>query len=297
MMAGTRTVLIPLVLAVFVAVMHTGAPVTARGLDDAPPPPAPVAGGWVPAEIVREIDRVDDGGALFAENVADGDTQSGPPATSAAPGTVLASDTFSNPSSGLLPTASSTPSNWKTGYVNGQYQIASVGSGSNLDNTTLVKGAYGDVSVSVDARTPQSTNAAGDETVRLYCRRQASGNGFTGYRFQFSPITNGWGIFRGDGNTGYSLSGVQYAPGLPAPDGTHHLNLTCSGSTISASVDGRQVGTYQDPSYSSGQAALGVGNFTLDDQWKIIPPHSAWPGSYDVRFSNLVLTQPVSKVE
>jgi hypothetical protein len=291
-MAKARSVLVPVAVALSVTLMQAGSRALARGLDTAPPPPAPVAGGWVPSEIVREIDRVDDGGAMFGEQVADGVGQSGSTAPVAASGTILASDNFSNPSSGLLPTVSSRPSEWKVGYLNGSYQIASVGSGSNLDDTALIKGTYGDVSVSVDASTPHGTNVAGDETVRLYCRRQASGSGFTGYRFQFSPSTNGWGVYRGDGNTGYTLSGVQYAPGIPSADTTHHLNLTCSGNRISASVDGKQVGAYQDQSYASGQAALGVGNFTLNDQWQIIPLHSAWPGTYDARFSNLVLTQP-----
>jgi hypothetical protein len=288
-MATARSLLIPVFLALSVTLVNAGGRVASAA---PPPPPEPVAGGWVPSDIVPQIDRVDDGGALFAENVAEGDTAGGSPTPAASSGTVLASDNFSNPSSGLLPTSSSRPSQWKVGYLNGEYQIASVGSGSNLNDTAVIKGDYGDVSISVDARATQGPNTAQDETVRLYCRRQSSGSGFTGYRFQFSPSSNGWGIYRGDGNTGYTLSGVLYAPGVPSSDGTHHLNLTCSGSTISASIDGKTVGTYQDRAYASGEAALGVGNFTLNDQWGIIPLHSAWPGTYDVRFSNLVLKQP-----
>ena len=263
----------------------------ARGTDAEPPPAVPVVSGWVPMEITREIDAVDDGGPNFQENLADGDSQSGSP-SSGASGTVVASDNFTSPSSGVLPSVSTRPSQWKIGYLNGGYQIASVGSGADLDDTALINGTYGDVSIAVDARVIQGTSTTPDQTVRLYCRRQASGAGFSGYRLQFSPVSNGWGLYRGDGNTGVSLTGVQFLPGTPSPTASHHLLLTCAGSKISVSIDGTPVGSFQDRSYGTGQAALGVGNFTLNDSWAIYPLGSAYPGTYDVRFSKLVLTQP-----
>lgn len=295
-MRSSRYLFPLLALIAAISVSRAGGPVHATGLDSQPPPPVPVAGGWVPAEVVREIDYVDDGGANFQENLADDGGQSASASTAASAsgtsGNVLASDNFSNSSSGLLPTASTRPTQWKVGYVNGEYQIASVGSGANLDDTALVKGTYGDVTISVDARVIQGTAVAPDQTVRLYCRRQVSGSGFTGYRFQYSPVTNKWGLYRGDGSTGYTLTNVQDSAGIASPGGTHHLSMTCAGSTISVSIDGTKVGTFQDRSYASGVAALGVGNFTLNDTWGIYPPHSAYPGTYDVRFSKLVLTQP-----
>lgn len=288
---------LPIVISVAaLTVLRGGDRALARGFDVSPPSHAPVVGGWIPVEVVREIDYVDDGGASFQEALADGNTQSsasasGTPAA-ASTGTVLASDNFSSSTSGILPTASSRPSQWKVGYLNGEYQIASVGSGSDLDDTALINGTYGDVTVAVDARVIQGTATAPDQTARLYCRWQPSGSGFTGYRFQFSPVTNKWALYRGDGNTGVSLTDVQDFVTLASPATAHHLAMTCSGSTISVSVDGVKLGSWQDRSYASGQAALGVGNFTLDDTWGIYPLHSAYAGTYDVRFSKLQLTRP-----
>lgn len=287
---------LPIVITVAALTLpHGGDHAQARGAGASPPPQAPVVGGWVPTEFVREIDYVDDGGPNFQENLADDGAQSasgsGAPA-SAASGTVLASDSFSSSTSGILPTTSRRTSQWKVGYLNGEYQIASVGTGSDLDNTVLINGAYGDVTVAVDARVVQGTAAAPDQTVRLYCRWQAAGGGFTGYRLQYSPSDNKWGLYRGDGNSGVTLTGVQNFSGAASPATAHHLAMACSGSTITVSIDGVKLGSFQDGSYASGRAALGVGNFTLDDDWGIYPLHSAYPGTYDVRFSKLVLTQP-----
>ncbi|HEV2371471.1 MAG TPA: RICIN domain-containing protein [Streptosporangiaceae bacterium] len=48
----------------------------------------------------------------------------------------------------------------------------------------------------------------------------------------------------------------------------HHFSLSCQGSTITAAVDGKTVGSASDSSYASGLAGLGVGvGDTSDSGW------------------------------
>jgi hypothetical protein len=206
-------------------------------------------------------------------------------------------DNFANPSAGILPASSSHPETWKIGYLNGEYQVASVAPGLDLSEAVVVPGTYSDVSVSAGIRTAQAPGLASDETARLYCRRQSSGSGFTGYRLQYAPQLNQYALFRGDGASGYTLTGVQTVPGMQDAWGVHQLVLTCTGSTISVSIDGKMLARVQDVSYSSGQVALGAGNFSRENAAGVDPtgmfgPGAGYPGSYDVRFTNLVLTQP-----
>ncbi len=53
----------------------------------------------------------------------------------------------------------------------------------------------------------------------------------------------------------------------------HHLAFTFQGSTISAEVDGRQVGSVTDTSFQSGQAGLGIQGYRTDqfDNLSITP--------------------------
>lgn len=284
-----------LTLVAGLGLMFTAQQAGAQPVDLQPPPSVVVSGSEPPAAInpATSMFAEDTAEPAFQEYFADDSSQA--PASAAAStsaGAVLASDSFSNPSAGLLPSSSSRPDRFKIGYLNGEYQIASVSSGMDLSETALISSSYGDVSIAVDARVIQATSAASDETVRIYCRRQTQGSGFTGYRFQYSPLVNGWGLYRGDGDTGVSLAGVQYLSGPPFAADTHHLVLSCAGTTISASIDGAVVGSFKDGAYREGRAALGFGNFTRWDPSGIVGPGAAYPGTYDVRFRKLVLTSP-----
>ena len=180
----------------------------------------------------------------------------------AASGAVLASDNFSSPAAGILPAMSSHPDVWKLRYLNGEYQVASVAPGLDLGESVVLPGTFNDVSISASIRLAYAPGLASDETARLYCRRQTSGNGFTGYRLQYSPQLNQYALFRGDGAGGYSLTGVQPVSGAQDAWGMHKLVLTCSGNTISVSIDGKMVTRVQDASYASGEVAIGAGNFS-----------------------------------
>jgi hypothetical protein len=255
-------------------------------------PPELVQGFPPPDDRYYILLPEDDSSPASQEGVTEDPGQAGTTRAPGAPGTVLASDDFSNPATGLLARASSRPDRWKVGYLNGEYQLASLAAGVNLADTAVIAGTYGDVSISTKVRIVQGPATAADQTARLYCRRQTSGSGFTGYRLQYSPLLDLFAIYRGDGNSGATLTDVRPIAGAPVSADTHRLTLSCAGSTITAAVDGVTLASIQDNSYHDGQAALGVGNFTRFDPWGIVPAGSGYPGTYDVRFSSLVLTQP-----
>lgn len=208
-------------------------------------------------------------------------------------GTVLASDNFSNPGVGLVATSApqAQQAMWKAGYVNGEYQIASLGGVQTETNyTAFVRGDYTDVSVAVDARLVGGDNVATDQIAEAGCRFQRTSSGLGGYRLNFASFTNQWAIQRLDAGSAPLLTGVQGLSTPPMASSTHHLQITCAGNTITGSIDGQQVASVQDSTYSHGQAVLGVGSFhRVDVNGTNL---GAYAGTWDARFSNLVLTQP-----
>jgi len=204
-------------------------------------------------------------------------------ATPAPSGTVLASDDFSNPTGGLFPTSSPSP-DWTQGYVNNEYQIATLHPVAFTTRYAFAQGTYTDVSVAVDAHlmAGSDTNSA----VGVGCRYAGTGNTTTGYRAHLTPTYNNWVIERIDqGNSAY-VAGPTNLNVPPVMTQTHHLVLTCSGTTISLSVDGKQVASAQDPTYTQGSVGIyaRMSSNTAGTASDL--------GTIDARFDKFVLTQP-----
>jgi Ricin-type beta-trefoil lectin domain len=91
------------------------------------------------------------------------------------------------------------------------------------------------------------------------------------YLFRASN-TGAWSIGKSDtsGNITTLASGTTGALGT---DSWHTLSLTMQGSVISASINGRQVGSVTDTSYESGVAGIGVTGYQTDqfDNLNITP--------------------------
>lgn len=218
------------------------------------------------------------------------------PQPQASPGIAAASAAIAAPggpggsSFGGLPQTSTEPNTWRLGLNGGEYQIASVG-------LTLATGVFAvsgrdqpNVSVAVDGRLVLSRDLAPDATLRVGCRYQPAGSSYNGYALSFAPSQNSWSLDRFDQGAVASLTGIQYLNTAPTVADIHHLRLTCSGSTLSASVDGIQLTSVQDGAYQDGDPMLGVGTFTREGA--LNPAGGAYAGTLDARFSNLVLTAP-----
>ncbi|WP_433893391.1 NPCBM/NEW2 domain-containing protein [Streptomyces sp. CA-111067] len=83
-----------------------------------------------------------------------------------------------------------------------------------------------------------------------------------GYSFQISD-TGAWTILKtdADGNKTVLTRSSTTALGTGK---WHRLGLSFSGSTITASVDGKDLGAVQDSSYSAGQGGLGLTSYDTD---------------------------------
>jgi hypothetical protein len=209
----------------------------------------------------------------------------------AASGTVLASDDCSDANSGILP-RSSQNSNWITGCVNGAYQMTSINPIATIAGQrhyVFTTGSYTDVSVAVDVSLAADSDSP--TTVGPGCRYSGTGNALTGYRIYYFPASNQWNLVRDEAGNSITLTGRNAAFPLNGPSlGTAHLQLTCSGDTISVNINGTQLFTTQDSTYQQGRVALVVGMGTkVDDQDQIV---AGYTGKADARFTNLVLTQP-----
>jgi hypothetical protein len=180
--------------------------------------------------------------------------QAGPTAPA---GTVLKSDNFTDPATGILPLATASPKDWDLGYVDGEYRIAKVNPTAGPPGATV--GSFGDSTVAVDAR------LLGDPTgkfVQMSCRRSGNPSTIGDYTLTVSPFDGSFDLrrFNPDG------SHVDLAPQQPSTvirlgNETNHIELTCAGSTIAASINGTQVASVTDDTYKAGATTVGTGVF------------------------------------
>jgi hypothetical protein len=188
---------------------------------------------------------------------------------------VLASDNFSNPSAGLFPPVSPVPNTWQVGYVNGEYQVAGVDP-TAVDGTSVTTDAtFNNMKVAVDVRVDGDTS---NTEAGVVCR-WASGNSPGGYELDIYPGSGAISVskLRAGQRTNFLL--LDQNPAVNPGGQSNHLELTCSGKTITASVNGTVVGSTDDPTFSKGSAGISIAR-------------AVNPGTVSARFSNFAVTQP-----
>lgn len=198
---------------------------------------------------------------------------------------MLWSDTLSDPNTGSLSKSSSDPANCQQGYVGGEYQIAKVSPSFAGNCGVTVPGSYADITVSVDFHLNAQASSNPGQFINVDCQHQTvvvnGKSTFPDYVANFTPATGQVALFRTDPGATVTLSAAQYTTGAPMIAAEHHAVLACAGSTITLSVDGKQVASVQDSTYASGNVQLVTGVFA-----------NFLPNTIDARFSDLVLTQP-----
>jgi hypothetical protein len=191
------------------------------------------------------------------------------PAASPSPEGNLLTDDFSNPRSGF---AVMNDPDGGVAYDQGRLHFTVKRSGVDWFSPSKRVNA-GDVSIKVEAQLLSGPTKA---QWALICRWQGSGD-YTALGL------NGEGQFaiwqtRGGSKPQY-LQFWTAAPPLAAdPGALHSVQATCSGSTLSLSLDGAVLGSAQDPQPVDGDVALMAG---LRE-----------PGQAEVVFSQLIVTQP-----
>lgn len=178
-------------------------------------------------------------------------------ADSAPPGTILLSDDFTDPDTGQLPNDSPDPDQWMRYYDNGEYDLQRVDPslGRNVV-ATIGGGQFSDTTTDVTARI---VGDSANRQVELSCRFQE--NDSSQSRFSVEPGNRSFTLARWDGSTEHKLAGFDFNSAIHGGNEPNQLELTCAGSIISAKVNGVQVVTVTDTTYSSGTLRLGVGDF------------------------------------
>jgi len=203
-------------------------------------------------------------------------TATASPGLSSRSGAVLARDDFSDPKSGLFATATSSPSLYSIGYVNGEYQVAKIDPATSGGDTSFTSGTYGDSVVDVDVRL---VGPAAGRQVALYCRLDSAGNG--GYFLDLDPSKGTVSLARASGVQTVQLVPPEPSSAIKRDNQSNHLRLVCSGGTITGSVNGVQVATAQDTTYQTGRVGLFAGVY-----------NDALPATVDARFRAFLITQP-----
>jgi hypothetical protein len=175
--------------------------------------------------------------------------------------------------------AASTPVFWSTGFplTNQRYPYAVIGASD-----------WANYKVSADVLLPSRGSSAG-LIGRFGCRAQTpNADAFDGYLFNLSA-TGAWSLTR-NANPKPTSSDSGCTPGptrpqtlasgrlakAPSLSRWHHLSLSMSGSTITASIDSVQVADVASSTWTSGLAGLEAGAFT-----------GSWP---HVQYSHLAVT-------
>jgi hypothetical protein len=200
-----------------------------------------------------------------------------PPAGPA--GTVLAT-------SPQLDTAADAPGQYIRVYEAGEYVIrtpasAAIGARFPGRGAAALPGAYGDVQLSVDVRL---VNPSDDQYVDLACRSE---RGTAEYRFTVGPSLRWYGVFRWAYDTAIRLN-AGATPTINAGSQMNHMELTCTGTVIDASINGTKIGSIRDSSFGFGGLAIGAGHYSPHFPTATPPLQSA----VEAHFTNIVVTQP-----
>lgn len=202
--------------------------------------------------------------------------------TAAAPGTILLSETFDDPSDGVLPTQSSSPDQWAQGYNRGAYYILGRSPIDAIASAHL-PGTYGDASMAVESYVGSSDSTGSATVVYLGCREKP-GIVNTGYRFVTSPSTGQFTLMRADSADQSTYTYLQQWTGSPAIRSSgewNRLDLVCTGTSITAFINNVLVATAQDNTYLNGVMWLGAS----------ADASGANPSTPEAWFDNLVVEQ------
>jgi hypothetical protein len=181
-------------------------------------------------------------------------------------------ETFDAPERGVLPRDTRQPDLYRHDYERGEFVLRIADSTARPSTLVAVPGEFAHTTLSVDARLVGET--AG-RFVALGCR--AYGN--AEYRLTLAAAGQ-FALDRFDGGRPVSLVAWRAAPPLPAGASAHRLALRCAGSQFTATINGVQVASVRDTTYTTGALWLGTGRFT-----------NGPPGTVEARFDNLVVVR------
>jgi hypothetical protein len=189
------------------------------------------------------------------------------------PGTVLLADEFDDPVRGRLPRASPDETLYHFGYQDGEYASQRVSMDGTRYATVLLPGTYSNTTIAVDVRLVGDTN---QRVVSLECRRQR-GVDEQQYRLEMQTTPGSFRLLRFQSATETDLVPWTASDAIRGGNASNRIELTCTGDTLRARINGTQAAEVQDGALQEGSLAISAG--VLDRRLLS-----------DGRFDNLVVT-------
>ena len=166
---------------------------------------------------------------------------------------VLLMDSFDNPAAGRLSSRSDDPS-VEQGYAEGEYQVR-LSSSARPVRVVGASSVFSDLQVAVDARLAEGTEG---RWVGVACRMNPKDGTAQLYALLMVPATGQFALSNFDGYRWTHLVPFRSSEVVRRGNASNRLELTCVGSTITARINGTEVASVQDGTYSSGYVALVV---------------------------------------
>jgi class 3 adenylate cyclase len=171
----------------------------------------------------------------------------------ASPEITLLSDDFEASTRHTLPDTSIYPNEFAVSYGGGEYTIQTIALSQGRLPSVVVPGWYGNASLAVDARVIGDTDV---QSIVLGCRNAAPRSG---YRFTLRPGQGTGALDRTDDVPVLIRLAPMTSRGAVNPrTARNRVELRCIGSTISATVNGTEVASARDATYSAGRMWIGA---------------------------------------
>ena len=174
-------------------------------------------------------------GLAFAQT---DDSASGP-TTSRSSETVVLSDTFDDPATGIIPPLENAAEDFSAEYDSGLFDVDALADDFSGAFAIQFGDSYTDVTIAVDAVLSGGIEEEPGRYIFLSCRVGEDGGG---YRLEFRPQIAAVVLRKLDSETGQQIASAEMAEAVPVTDQAR-LELRCNGSTISAKVNGQDVVT------------------------------------------------------
>lgn len=165
---------------------------------------------------------------------------------------VLLADDFSDPGSGSFQKSSPEPDVYQRGYVDGEYQLANFVEEPGRIAIARPPGVFADLTIAVDARLAGDT--AG-RTILLSCRENQQPD--SAYRTVVDPDRRSVVIRRRVQGSTTSLAQRSSDAILPG-EASNHIELTCVGDALTVTVNGTEIVSVHDGTFTQGEISLGL---------------------------------------
>ena len=170
------------------------------------------------------------------------------------PGRAFA-DAFDDPTAGFLSTASPSRTEAQFAYADGEFVIQTLVDDAGIWQAGI-PGSFTNASMAVDVRL---VGDSANGIVLLGCRSTATQTSTSEYTIALQPWDGSLTLTRWDNGEPVVLAGHIPQNEVATGNDVFRLELACVGSTISAIVNGEQVLSVEDDTYTSGGFFIGAG--------------------------------------